>query len=92
MHIYLYTYTYVYIYICTYIHDTYIHSPGQPPNGVLDPEQRSLSATSYQYTVIFFSIRSTLLGAKNGQHRNYMVSVNDVCSPQRAPKGTPQTP
>ena len=70
----------------------YIYSPGQRPNGVLDPEQLILSATSYQYTVIFFSIRSILLGAKNGQQSNYPVRVNDGRSPRRAPKGTPRTP
>ena len=70
----------------------YIYSPGQRPNGVLDPEQLILSATSYQYTVIFFSIRSILSGAKNGQHRNYLVSINVVRSPRQAPKGIPRTP
>ena len=35
------------------------NSPGQGPNGVLDPEQQILSETSYRYPVVFCSILST---------------------------------
>ena len=48
----------IYIYI-------YVYSPGQQPNGVLDPEQQIMSATSYQYAVIFSGIPSILSRATN---------------------------
>ena len=54
---------YIYIYI-------YIYSPGQRPNGLLDPEQQLLSSTSYQFTVTFSSICSILLGDKKRRPRN----------------------
>ena len=53
----VYIYTYIYTYMCMYTY-THINSPGQRPNGVLDPQQQIISATSYQYTVIFSGIRS----------------------------------
>ena len=44
-------------------------------NGVLDLQQQVLSATNYQYTVIFSSTHSILLVAKNRHLRNWRVFV-----------------
>ena len=41
---------------------TITNSPGQRPNGPLDPQQRTISATSCQHIVVYCSIRSVLLG------------------------------
>ena len=54
------------------------YSPGQQANVVPDPKQQLISATSYQYTVIFSNIHSILLRAQNSRHWNYRVSVNEL--------------